>query len=103
MSSGQGNNSLAALAPRWIINTSATSENKGWLSPVKINSALLMLAVNIGAGKTIINKKKILAWEDALELCPYEFQTASGKPLEGVGQFNSTLWLSPVILEDFKL
>jgi hypothetical protein len=42
---------------------------------------------------------------DALDLepSPFEFHTASGETLEGVGQFHATLQLGPVVLKNFVM
>jgi hypothetical protein len=91
-----------ASAQRTIINISATGENKGWLAPVNIDDVLMMLAVDTGAGMTIVNKSKVLSFMDALDLepSPFEFHTANGELLEGVGQFYYTLQLGPIVLEN---
>jgi hypothetical protein len=63
----------------------------------------MMLAMDMGAGMAIVNKSKVLSFMEALDLepSPFEFHTAYGELLEGVGQFYSTLQLRPVVLENF--
>jgi hypothetical protein len=43
-----------------VIDISGAGENKGWLAPVDLDDVLMMLAVDTGAGMTIINKSKVL-------------------------------------------
>jgi predicted aspartyl protease len=95
----------SAGTQRTIINILAAGENKGWLARVHIDDVLMMLAVETGAGMTIVNKSKVLSFIDALDLEPslFEFHTANGELLEGVGLFYATLQLGPVVLENFRV
>jgi hypothetical protein len=55
---------------RTIINISAVGKNKGWLASVDIDDVLMMLAVDMGADMTIVNKSKVLSFSS------FEFHTS---------------------------
>jgi hypothetical protein len=76
----------------------AATGTRGWLAPVYVNGALMMLAVDTGAAMTIINTRKFLRHLDRDLLRPsiHTFHTAAGATLPALGQFAATLELGPV-------
>jgi hypothetical protein len=68
-------------------------ETRGWLAPVHVNGALMMLAVDTGAAMTMINSRKFLEHLDRGILRPsgHTFHTAAGDTLPALGQFSARL------------